>query len=106
MSDMDPEGMDSDLEGEGALDAGEEPTHADVRRGTQAPHAGTTDSHDKANENRSRRAGNLTENDESDEEDEEDQDEEPRSTPRPASPAHNRRESDRQRPSPSGDRRR
>jgi hypothetical protein len=107
MSDMDPEGMDSDLEGEGDLDAGAEKTAADLRRGQPAPQARTTDSQNKANQNRSRRADSSAETDEGDE-DEEDQDMEPRSTPRPASnqPAHNRRESDRQRPSPSGDRRR
>jgi len=103
---MDPEGMDSEFEGEDALEAAEETTGAALRRGQQTRHAGTTDSQDKANENRSRRAGSPAESEE--EEDEEDQDMEPRSTPRSASqqPAHNRRESDRQRPSPSGDRRR
>lgn len=105
ISDMDPEGMDSDFEGEDALEAAEETTGAALRRGQQTPHGGTTDSQDKANENRSRRADNPAE---SEEEGGEDQDMEPRSTPRSASqqPAHNRRESDRQRPSPSGDRRR
>jgi len=107
MSDMDPEGMDSDLEGEGDLDAGAEKTVADLRRGQPAPHARTTDSQNTANQNRSRRADSSAETEEGDE-DEEDQDMEPRSTPRsaPNQPAHNRRESDRQRPSPSGDRRR
>jgi hypothetical protein len=102
---MDPEGMDSDFEGEDGVDAAEETTGAALRRGQQTPHADTTDAQDKANENRSRRAGSSAE---TDEEDEEDQDMEPRSTPRPVSPQpeHNRRESDRQRPAPSGDRRR
>jgi hypothetical protein len=105
MSDMDPEGMDSEYEGEDALDASGELTDADRRRGQQTQHAGTGDSQDKADQNRSRRAVNPAE---SDEEDEEEQDMEPRSTPRPAShePAHNRRESDRNRPSQPGDRRR
>jgi hypothetical protein len=105
MSDMDPEGMDSDFEGDGDLDAAEESTDPDLRRGHQTPHAGPTDSQDKADENRSRRADSSAE---TDEDDEEDQDMEPRSTPRSASqqPAHNRRESDRSRPSQPGDRRR
>jgi hypothetical protein len=105
MSDMDPEGMDSEYEGEGALDASGETTDADRRRGQETQHAGTADSQDKANQNRSRRAVNPAE---SEEENEEEQDMEPRSTPRPAShePAHNRRESDRNRPSQPGDRRR
>lgn len=103
ISDMDPEGMDPDFEGENTLEAAEETTDAVLRRGQHAPHAGTTDSQDKASQNPSRRAASPAEGEE---DDEEDQDTEPRSTPRSASqqPAHNRRESDRQRP--SGDRRR
>jgi hypothetical protein len=106
MSDMDPEGMDSEYEGEDAFDASRETADADRRRGEQTQHAGTADSQDKANQNRSRRAVNPEESEE--EEDEEEQDMEPRSTPRPSShePAHNRRESDRNRPSQPGDRRR
>jgi hypothetical protein len=105
MSDMDPEGMDSDFEGEGDLDASEETMIADRARGQQPQHPGTTDSQDKANQNRSRRPDNPAESEEGDEED---QDMEPRSTPRSAShnPAHNRRESDRNRPSQPIDRRR
>jgi hypothetical protein len=102
---MDPEGMDSDFEGEDALEAAEETSGAALRREQPTRHAGTTDSQDKASENRSRRADTTAEGEEGDEED---QDMEPRSTPRSASqqPAHNRRESDRPRPTPSGDRRR
>jgi hypothetical protein len=105
MSDMDPEGMDPDFEGDPPLDAPAETLSADLLRGQHAPHAGTTDSQDKASQNRSRRAVSPADGDEEKEE-EQDQDMEPRSTPRPVSqpPAHNRRESDRQRP--SGDRRR
>ena len=41
MSDIDPEGMDSEYEGEAELDATEETTDADRRRGQPAQHAGT-----------------------------------------------------------------
>jgi hypothetical protein len=94
MSDMDPDGMDSELEGEGDTSQLEQ----------QAKQPGTPASHDKANPIRSRR---VDEPAEGENEDEEDEDMEPRSTPRSASqPPYDRRESDRNRPSPSGDRRR
>jgi hypothetical protein len=105
MSDMDPEGMDSEFEGDADLDASEETTDPDRRRGQQTQQASTKDSHDKADEHRSRQVDSP---EDGEAEDEEDQDMEPRSTPRSAShqPEHNRRESDRPRPSQPGDRRR
>jgi hypothetical protein len=103
MSDMDPDGMDSELEGEGDLDAPENITQSASRREQQAKQAGSPPSQDKANPIRSRR---VDEAEEGENEDEEDEDMEPRSTPRSASqPPYGRRESDRK-PSPSGDRRR
>ena len=92
MSDMDPDGMDSELEGDMS-----QPEQ-------QAKQPGTPISQDKASPIRSRRVGEPAEGEN---EDEEDEDMEPRSTPRSASqPPYGRRESDRNRPSPSGDRRR
>src|SRR5215831_12329397 len=94
MSDMDPDGMDSELEGEGDTSQLEQ----------QAKQPGTPTSQDKTNPIRSRRVGEPAEGEN---EDEEDEDVESRSTPRSASqPPYGRRESDRNRPSPSGDRRR
>jgi hypothetical protein len=105
MSDMDPEGMDSEFEGDADLDGSEETADPDRRRGQQAQQASTKDSHDKADPHRPRHDETP---EDGEEEDEEDKDMEPRSTPRSASPqpAHNRRESDRPRPSQPGDRRR
>ena len=104
MSDMDPDGMDSELEGEGDLDAPENITQSASQREQQAKQAGSPPSQDKANPIRSR---HVDEAEEGENEDEEDEDMEPRSTPRSASqPPYGRREADRNRPSPSGDRRR
>jgi hypothetical protein len=105
MSDMDPDGMDSELEGEVDFDAPENITQSASEREQQAKQSSTPISQDKANPIRSRR---VDEPAEGENEDEEDEDMEPRSTPRSASqPPYGRRESDRNRPtSPSGDRRR
>jgi hypothetical protein len=104
MSDMDPDGMDSDFEGEGDLDRPENITDSARLREQQTRQAGTSSSQEKEHPTRSRR---INDEDESENEDEEDEDMEPRSAPRSASHTpHNRRESDRNRPSPSGDRRR
>jgi hypothetical protein len=103
MSDMDPDGMDPEFDGEGDLDYPENISDAASTRGQQAKPAGTPGSPDKESPIRSRR-DDWTE---SESEDEEDEDMEPRSTPRSGSqPPHNRRETDRDRPSPPGDRRR
>jgi hypothetical protein len=105
MSDMDPDGMDSELEGDDELETFEETTDADRRSGQEMQQARPDDSQQKEPEHRSRRPGSPADDEE---DDEEDQDMEPRSTPRSAShdPAHNRRESDRTPPSQPGDRRR
>ena len=104
ISDTDPDGMDSELEGEGDLDAPENITQSASQREQQAKQSSTPISQDKAHPIRSRR---VDEPAEGENEDEEDEDMEPRSTPRSASqPPYSRRESDRNRPSPSGDRRR
>lgn len=104
MSDMDPDGMDSELEGEGDLDAPENITRSASQREQQAKQASAPAPQDKATPARSRR---VDEAEEGENEDEEDEDMEPRSTPRSASqPPYGRRESDRNKPSPSGDRRR
>ena len=103
MSDMDPDGMDPEFDGEGDLDYPENITEAASSRGQQAKPAGTPGSQDKDTPVRSRR-DDWTE---SESEDEEDEDMEPRSTPRSGSqPPHNRRETDRNPPPQSGDRRR
>jgi hypothetical protein len=102
MSDMDPDGMDSELEGEGDLDSPENISDSARLREQQAHQAGAA-SQEKVDPNRSR---HIDESEESENGDEEDEDMEPRSTPRSASqPPYNRRESDRNRPSPPGDRR-
>jgi hypothetical protein len=109
ISDMDPDGMDSDFEGSDVddrvdLDSPENVTESARRRGQATQQAGAPDSHDREKPIRSRR---VDEPEESENGDEEDEDMEPRSTPRSAShPPYNRRESDRNRPSPPGDRRR
>jgi len=109
ISDMDPDGMDSDFEdsdfeSDGDLDSPENITTSARQREQETQQAGAPGSHDRENPIRSRRVDEPEENENGDEEDE---DMEPRSTPRSASqPPYNRRESDRNRPSPPGDRRR
>ena len=109
ISDMDPDGMDSDfedsdVESDSDLDRPENITESSRQRGQETQQAGAPGSHDRENPIRSRR---VEEPEESENGEEEDEDVEPRSTPRSASqPPHNRRESDRSRPSPPGDRRR
>jgi hypothetical protein len=100
MSDRDPDGMDSALEGEGDLDRSDDATETSRAHGQHARPSDTTGAQDKASQRRLRRPGA----DES--EDGEDEDFEP-STPRSASrpPPHARRESDRNRAPQSGDRR-
>jgi hypothetical protein len=101
---MDPDGMDSELEGEGDLQAPENITQSAHQREQQVKQASAPMS-DTAHPIRSRR---VDESAEGENEDEEDEDMEPRSTPRSASsqPPYGGREADRNRPSPSGDRRR
>lgn len=109
ISDMDPDGMDSDFEysdfeSDLDLDGPENITESARQRKQETQQAGAPGSHDRDNPIRSRRVDEPEENENGDEEDE---DMEPRSTPRSASqPPLNRRESDRNRPSPPGDRRR
>jgi hypothetical protein len=104
MSDMDPDGMDSDFEGADDLDSPENISEAARQRGQQTQQAGAPGSQDKADPIRSRRVDDPAE---SENEDEEDEDAEPRSSSRSTpQPPYNRRESDRNRPSPPGDRRR
>jgi hypothetical protein len=101
MSDMDPDGMDSELEGEGDLDSADDAMETSPAGGQHARQTDTTSSQDKASQRRSHQAGDH------ETDDEEDEDVEPSSTPRSASQQpHNRRESDRNRPPQSGDRRR
>ena len=102
MSDLDPDGMDSELEGD--LDAPENITQSASQREQQAKQSSTPMSQDRTNPIRSRR---VDEPAEGENEDQEDEDMEPRSTPRSASqPPYGRRESDRNRQSPPSDRRR
>src|SRR5262245_24885576 len=104
ISDMDPDGMDSDFEGEGDLDSPENITESARQRGQQTQQAGAAGSRDKGSRMRSPSAAEPADDEK---EDEEDEDMEPRSTPRSTShPPYNRRESDRNRPTPPGDRRR
>ena len=101
MSDMDPDGMDSEFEGEADLDSPENITESARRREQQA---GASGAQEKEHPIRSRR---VDDSDEGENEDEEEEDMEPRSTPRSASHApHERAESERNRPSSPGDRRR
>jgi hypothetical protein len=79
MSDMDPDGMDSELEGEGDLDAPENISRSASEREQQA---------NQVNPIRTRR---VAEPEEGENEDEEDVDIEPRSTPRPAPSVERRR---------------
>ena len=102
MSDMDPDGMDSEFEGEGDLESPENISEAARLRGQQTKQTGAAGSQDKETPIRSRRVDDDSEDGEN--EDEEDEDTEPRSAA--AHPPYNRRESDRNRPSPPGDRRR
>ena len=104
MSDMDPDGMDSELEGEADLDSPENITESARRREQEARQAATSGAQEREHPIRSRR---VADPDESENEDEEEEDMEPRSTPRSASHApHDRGESERNRPSSPGDRRR
>ena len=103
MSDMDPDGMDSEFEGEADLDSPENITESARQREQEAQQAGTSSAQEKAHPIRSRR---VDDPDESENEDDEEEDMEPRSTPRSASHTPHRGESERNRPSSPGDRRR
>ena len=102
--------MDSDFEGSDVddridLDSPENVTESARQRGQATQQAGAPASHDREKPIRSRRVDEPEENENGDEADE---DMEPRSST-PSSTSHlpyNRRESDRNRPSPPGDRRR
>jgi hypothetical protein len=105
MSDMDPDGMDSELEGEGDLSAPENITQSASQQEQQAKRVSPPASEDKAGTIRSRRVDETEEGENGDVEHEEET--ETRSTARSASkPPYGRRESDRNRPVPPGDRRR
>ena len=98
ISDMDPEGMDPDFDGEGDLDSPENFSDAARVRGQQADQSTPTGSQDKASQRRSHFADDPVEDENESEEDEEDVE--------PRLPQHNRRETDRVRPTEPGDRRR
>jgi hypothetical protein len=105
MSDMDPDGMDSEFEEEADLDSPENITESARMREQESRLAGTPGS--QAKEPPPIRSRRVDEADEGENEDEEDEDMEPRATPRSASHTPpNRRESERTRPSSPGDRRR
>ena len=104
MSDMDPDGMDSEFEGEGDLDSPENITESARLRERAVQQAGTSGAQEKEHPIRSRR---VDDTEEGENEDEEEEDMEPRSTPRSASHTPpNPRESERNRPPSPGDRRR
>jgi len=104
MSDMDPDGMDSEFEDEANLDSPENITESARLREREVRQAGTSSSQEKEHPIRSRR---IDDPDEAENEDEDEEDMEPRSTPRSASHTPPiRRESERNRPSSPGDRRR
>jgi hypothetical protein len=104
MSDMDPDGMDSEFEGEGDLDSPENITKSARMREQEARPASTPSSEEKEHPIRSR---HVDDSDAGENEDEEEEDMEPRSAPRSAAHTpHDRRESEKNRPSSPGDRRR
>jgi len=107
MSDMDPDGMDSEFEGEADLDSPENITESARRREQEARQAGTSGTSGTQEKERPIRSRRIDDPDESENEDDEEEEMEPRSTPRSAShPPHDRGESERNRPSSPGDRRR
>ena len=99
ISDMDPEGMDPEFDGEGDLDSPENLADPALR-GQQADQSSPTGSQDDANKRRTHFSDDPVEGENESDEDEEDVE------PRSPQPPHNRRESDRNRPTEPGDRRR
>lgn len=95
ISDMDPEGMDSEFEGDDELDSSDEGEATSLPGGRQRAQSGAATSQNKTTESQALSEGDEAEFDDEDEEE-----------PTPRQPEHNRRESDKSRVSPSGDRKR
>jgi hypothetical protein len=92
--------MDPEFDGEGDLDSPENLADAARVRGQQTDQSTPTGSQDEASRRRSHFADDPAEGESESDEDEEDVE------PRSPQPQHNRRESDRNRPTEPGDRRR